>query len=174
MKVKISKVLRLKLIYPLTNFRDKRGRYLETFNKFNYYKILKKNFVEDDVSINKKNVFRGIHGDNLTWKLVSCLHGRCISIIVNNDKKSKLFGKYEKFILSPDNYFQILIPPKYGNSFLVTSKHAIYHYKQTKYYRGIRKQFTINIKDPFFKIKLPYKNLIISKRDKNAKYFNIK
>ena len=31
------------------------------------------NFREDDFSINKKNVFKGIHGDNNTWKLVSCI-----------------------------------------------------------------------------------------------------
>ena len=170
MKLKISKILGLKLIYPLTNFKDNRGRYLETFNKLEYKKILNKNFVEDDVSFNKKNVFKGIHGDNFTWKLVSCLYGRCISIIVNNDKKSKLFGKYEKFVLTPNNYFQILIPPKYGNSFLVTSSYAIYHYKQTKYYKGAKEQFTINLKDPFLKIKLQKKKLIISKRDKNAKF----
>ncbi len=174
MKVKTSKILGLKLIYPLTNFKDQRGRYLETFNKLNYLKILKKNFVEDDVCLNTKNVFRGIHGDYSTWKLVSCLYGKCISIIVNNDKKSKLFGKYEKFVLSPNNYFQILVPPKYGNSFLVTSKYAIYHYKQTKYYKGQKKQFTLNVKDPFFKIKLPNRKLIISKRDKTAKYLFLK
>jgi dTDP-4-dehydrorhamnose 3,5-epimerase len=174
MKVKTSKILGLKLIYPLTNFKDKRGRYLEIFNKLNYLKILKKNFVEDDVCLNNKNVFRGIHGDYSTWKLVSCLYGKCISIIVNNDKKSKLFGKHEKFVLSSDNYFQILIPPKYGNSFLVTSSYAIYHYKQTKYYKGQKKQFTLNVKDPFLKIKLPSKKLIISKRDKTAKYLFLK
>lgn len=174
MKVKISKILGLKKIYPLTNFKDKRGRYLETFNKLNYQKIIKKNFVEDDVCLNRRNVFRGIHGDNSTWKLVSCLYGKCISIIVNNDRKSKLFGKYEKFILSPNNYFQILIPPKHGNSFFVTSEYAIYHYKQTKYYGGQKKQFTINVKDPLFKIKFPHKKLIISARDQKAKYFSSK
>ena len=170
MYTKISKILGLKLIYPSTNFIDKRGRYLEIFNKYNYKKIINKNFIEDDVSISKKNVFRGIHGDNLTWKLSSCLFGKCVSIIVNYDKKSKLFGKYEKFILSPNNYFQILIPPKHGNSFFVISDFAVYHYKQTKYYEGQKKQFTLNINDPFLKIKFPKKKLIISDRDKNAKF----
>ena len=36
MYTKISKILGLKLIYPSTNFIDKRGRYLEIFNKYNY------------------------------------------------------------------------------------------------------------------------------------------
>ena len=38
---------------------------------------------------------------------------------------------------------------------------------------GKSKQFTINYKDPFFKIKLSKsKNLIISKRDTQAKFFS--
>lgn len=171
MKVKISKKLGLKLVYPKTNFIDKRGRYLETFNNKNYKKITNKTFVEDDVCINKKNVLRGIHGDLKTWKLVSCLFGKCLSIIVNNDAKSKLYGKYEKFILSEENYYQILIPPKYGNCFLVLSDYAIYHYKQSNYYSGKKNQFTLNIRDPFLDIRLPKIDKInISKRDLNAKF----
>ncbi len=173
MKILKSKKLKLKIIYPLTNFKDSRGLYLETFNKKKYKKILNKNFVEDDICISKKNVFRGIHGDNKTWKLVSCISGKCISIIVNCDKKSKNYGKSEKFILSSNNYFQILIPPKFGNSFYVLSKIAIFHYKQTNYYRGQKRQFTYNINDPFLKINLfKNKNIIISKRDKTAKFIN--
>ena len=167
MKIKISKKLKLKIIQPNSKFKDHRGIYLETFNlkKFkNRFKNLK--FVEDDFSINKQNVFKGIHGDNKTWKLVSCVYGKCISYIVNCDEKSKNFGKWEKFILSENNYFQILVPPKYGNSFLVKSKVAVYHYKQTQYYKGMKKQFTYKYNDPRIKLNLFSKNLIISDRDK--------
>jgi len=173
MKILKSKKLNLKIIYPLTGFKDYRGSYLETFNKKEYKKILNKNFVEDDVCISKKNVFRGIHGDQKTWKLVSCIHGKCLSIIINCDKKSKNFGKSEKFILDSSNYFQILIPPKFGNSFYVLSKIAVYHYKQTNYYQGKNKQFTYNINDPFFKINFfKRKKIITSNRDKNANFID--
>jgi hypothetical protein len=47
---------------------------------------------------------------------------------------------------------------------------AIYHYKQTQYYKGAHKQFTLNYKDPFFKIKLSLPNPIVSKRDSKAKF----
>ena len=167
MKIEISKKLKLKIIQPNSKFKDHRGTYLETFNfeKFkNNFKNLK--FVEDDFSINNQNVFKGIHGDNKTWKLVSCVYGKCISYIVNCDEKSKNFGKWEKFILSENNYFQILVPPKYGNSFLVKSKVAVYHYKQTQYYQGMKKQFTYKYNDPRIKLNLFSKNLIISDRDK--------
>lgn len=170
MIIKKSPKLGLLKIFPKTNFKDSRGIYLETFNKKDYKKILKLDFVEDDFSVNKKRVFKGIHGDYKTWKLISCVYGKCEAVIVNWDKRSKYFGAWEKFIISSDNYFQILIPPSYGNSFLVLSKIAIYHYKQTQYYRGQKNQFTLNYKDPFFKIKLSIKNPIISKRDLNAQF----
>jgi dTDP-4-dehydrorhamnose 3,5-epimerase len=173
MIIKKSPILSLKIIKPNTFYRDKRGIYLESFNKKLYKKIIKSDFVEDDFSLNKKGVFKGIHGDYKTWKLISCVYGICESIIVNCDKNSKKFGLWEKFILSSKDYFQVLIPPSYGNSFLVLSDYALYHYKQTKYYGGQKKQFTINYKDPFFKIKLSKNtNLIISKRDKEAKFLS--
>lgn len=170
MIIKKSPKLRLLKIFPKTNFKDFRGLYLEAFNKKDYKKILKADFVEDDFTINKQNVFRGFHGDHKTWKLVSCVYGKCEAIIVNWNKKSKYFGLWERFILSPDDYFQILIPPSHGNSFLVLSKIAVYHYKQTQYYQGKTRQFTLNYKDPFFKIKLSIKNPILSQRDLNAMF----
>ena len=91
----------------------------------------------------------------------------------STDKKSKKFGVWEKFILSPSNYCQILIPPNYGNSFLVLSKIAVYHYKQSRYYQGANKQFTYNYKDPAFKIKLSCKKPIVSLRDSNVNFINI-
>jgi dTDP-4-dehydrorhamnose 3,5-epimerase len=173
MIIKKTPKLGLLRIHPETNFKDFRGRFIETFNKKKYFKKLKLNFVEDDFSINKKNVFRGIHGDHKTWKLFSCIHGKCQVVILNCDKKSKNFKLWESFILSPDNYFQILIPPSYGNSFLVLSNIAVCHYKQTKYYRSPLNQFTFNYKDPSLNIKLLSKKPIISKRDRDARFVEI-
>ncbi len=170
MIIKKSTILGLKKIYPNTIYKDNRGTYIESFNKKHYKKILNATFKEDDFSINKKNVFKGIHGDNRTWKLVSCVYGKCEAIIINCNKKSKNFGLWERFILSSNDFFQLLIPPSYGNSFLVLSKIAVYHYKQTEYYKGQLKQFTYNVNDPFFNIKLGRKKLIISKRDKFAPF----
>jgi len=62
--------------------------------------------------------------------------------------------------------FQILIPPKFGNGHLVTSKEAIFHYKQSTLYDR-DSQFTIHWNDPKLNIKWPIKSPILSKRDKN-------
>jgi dTDP-4-dehydrorhamnose 3,5-epimerase len=146
-------------------FIDRRGTFVETYNKKFFNKKIKNiKFLQDDISVSKKNVLRGIHGDNKTWKLISCLFGKIYFVVLNNDNKSNQYGKWESFIISDNNYKQILVPPKFGNGYLVLSNKAIFSYKQSTYYnRG--SQFTISWKDSRFKIKWPTKNPILSKRD---------
>lgn len=146
-------------------FEDFRGQYVETYNE-GLYKKNKVNvkFVQDDISVSLKNVLRGIHGDDLTWKLVSCLYGKLYQVVVNCDKNSKNFGKWQSFILSDKNRLQVLVPPKHGNSYLTLSRTSIFYYKQSTYY-NFSKQFTYKWNDPKFKIKWPIKNPILSQRD---------
>ena len=88
-KTKLNGVLKI----SLSPFKDFRGKYLEIFNKGLFKKINKKiKFIQDDVSISKKNIFRGIHGDNKTWKLITCLEGKFLLVVVNYDKKSNYFS----------------------------------------------------------------------------------
>ena len=63
MLIKKSPVLKLLMIYPKTDFKDNRGRYIQSFSSKDYKKILNHKFVEDDFSLNKKNVFKGFHGN---------------------------------------------------------------------------------------------------------------
>ena len=151
-------------------FSDHRGEYVETYNVELYKsKGILADFVEDDISVSKKNVLRGIHGDNLTWKLISCLHGEFYLAVVNCDEQSKEFGAWESFVLSDKNRLQILIPPKYGNGHLVLSDKAIFHYKQSQYYDP-KRQFTYKWDDARFGIQWPIKDPIISKRDELGHY----
>jgi dTDP-4-dehydrorhamnose 3,5-epimerase len=150
----------------LTSFEDHRGSYIETYNK-NFFSEngINIEFLQDDISVSKKNVLRGIHGDQKTWKLISCLHGEFQLIIVNNDSKSREYKKWESFDLSFKNKLQILVPPKFGNGHLVLSNECIFHYKQnTNYERD--GQFTIKWNDPLFGFKWKITNPILSERDK--------
>ncbi len=155
----------LLLIKPPTIFEDYRSSYVEIYNEELYTKAgIKVKFVEDDISINSRFVLRGIHGDYRTWKLVSCLHGKFYLVVVNWDKESPQFRKWESFTLSDRNRRQVLIPPKFGNGHVVLSEVAVYHYKQSEYYNRPG-QFTILWNDPKLKIWWPVKNPIVSRRD---------
>tara|TARA_B110000008_G_C16969676_1_gene563407 strand:- start:1948 stop:2445 length:498 start_codon:yes stop_codon:yes gene_type:complete len=165
MKFLKTKLRGVYLIKPYI-FKDFRGSYTEIYNKV-IFKANKKNipFIQDDISISKKNVLRGIHGDGKTWKLVSCLYGKFYLIVVNNDKKSKQYKKWVSFTLDDKNKNMVLIPPKFGNGHVVLSSQAIFHYKQNTTYDR-KSQFTLKWSDKNFKFKWPVAKPIVSKRDK--------
>lgn len=168
-KVRKTKLEGVLVVQPSV-FRDFRGEYVETYNRDLYLsKGIKIKFIQDDISVSRRNVLRGIHGDNLTWKLISCLYGKFYFVVVNCDTQSKNFGKWQSFVLSDKNRVQILVPPKYGNAHLVLSEKAIFHYKQSTYYDP-KRQFTYKWDDPRFNIKWPVKQPILSVRDKEGKF----
>jgi len=151
------------LITPPTIFEDFRGIYVELYNK-ELYKELGVEFLQDDISTSYKNVLRGIHGNNDTYKLVSCLYGSFYLVVVNNDPESKQYKKWCSFTLSDRNHLQVLIPPKFGNGHLVLTDIAIFHYKQNTQYNR-ESQFTILWNDPELNIFWPINDPILSERD---------
>ena len=165
-KTKIEGVL---LLTPEA-FEDHRGYYLETYNEKLYrdHGITVK-FVQDDVSVSSRHVLRGIHGDAETWKLVTCLYGKFYLVVVNCDRDSKEFGKWQSFVLSDANHWQVLIPPKHGNGHVVLSEQAIFHYKQSTYYNP-KGQFTYKWNDPQLKLWWPVKDPILSPRDEVGRF----
>jgi len=157
------------LIKP-SAFEDFRGSYIETYNEELYRSHgIDINFIQDDVSISSRNVLRGIHGDSETWKLISCLHGSFYFVVVNCDRSSENFGKWQSFTLSENNRHQVLVPPKYGNAHVVLSEKAIFHYKQSTYYNPSG-QFTYVWNDPELGIWWPIKAPILSKRDETGHF----
>jgi dTDP-4-dehydrorhamnose 3,5-epimerase len=161
-KTKLDGVL---LIEPPTIFHDFRGVYVETYNEKLYKEAgIDVKFAQDDISVSFKNVLRGIHGDDVTWKLVSCHYGEFYLVVVNWDEASTQFTEWESFTLSEKNRLQVLIPPKHGNGHLVLSDMTIFHYKQSTYYDRAS-QFTILWNDPRLNIPWPVDNPILSKRD---------
>jgi len=165
MKIENTKLSGVLRITPPTIFEDFRGSYVEIYNE-NLYKEngVNCNFTQDDISTSGFNTLRGIHGDNNTWKLISCLYGKFYLIVVNNDIKSSQYKSWESFTLSDSNRLQILIPPNFGNGHLVLSEKAIFHYKQSTYYNR-EDQFTILWDDPEWNFWWPTKDPILSMRD---------
>ena len=166
MKVEKTNLNDVLLIKP-DIFGDFRGFYVEIFNEKLYKEHgIDVKFVQDDISVSSRHVLRGIHGDDKTWKLISCLKGKIYVVVVNCDKQSKNFGRWQSFDLSEQNRHQVLVQPKHGNAHLVLTDEAIFHYKQSTYYNpSVLKQFTYKFNDPKFNIWWPIKNPILSERD---------
>tara|TARA_B100001123_G_C15330552_1_gene1031081 strand:+ start:1339 stop:1830 length:492 start_codon:yes stop_codon:yes gene_type:complete len=149
-------------------FKDKRGLYWTSWKK---NQIIKIKFKHDKFSLSKKNVLRGLHGDNKTWKLVSCPYGKFLLVVVNLKKKSKSYLKARSWILSHENRLQVLIPPNYANGHLCLSDKCLFHYKLSYVgkYNDSKNQLSLRWNDPKLKIKWGIKKPILSLRDKKAK-----
>lgn len=159
---------KVKLLTPGTNFEDFRGSYIELYNRRLFEEAgLDHDFIQDDISTSSRHVLRGIHGDEKTWKLISCLRGSFYLVVVNNDPSSPQYRKSHGFTLSDRNNLQVLVPPLFGNGHLVLSDYAIFHYKQTSVYDR-DSQFTIVWNDPEFNIWWPISQPILSQRDQGA------
>ena len=145
-------------------FSDNRGDYWTTWKAGDF--DLK--FNHDKVSTSNKNVLRGIHGDNKSHKLVTCLHGEIYFVLVDNRESSHTFMTWDSMILNEKNKKQVLIPPGVGNGFFVLSNRCVFHYKWSYEgnYPDVNDQFTIKWNDPTLDIEWPMDNPILSRRDK--------
>ncbi len=148
-------------------FTDYRGDYWTTW-KDTDLDLGDMFFNHDKVSTSRKHVLRGIHGDQKSWKLVTCLYGEIYFVLVDNRESSDTFIQWDSMILSDRNRKQVLIPPGVGNGFLVLSDHSVFHYKWSYEgeYADVDEQFTIKWNDPMVGIEWPINNPILSRRDK--------
>ena len=165
MQIEETTLSGVKVITPPTIFEDFRGSYVEIYNEAIYRAAgVDVDFMQDDISTSSQHVLRGIHGDQKTWKLVSCLYGKFYLNVVDMNPDSPTYKKWQGFTLSDSNRIQVLIPPMHGNGHVVMSDRAIFHYKQnTEYDRA--GQFTILWNDPEFDFWWPIKTPILSPRD---------
>ena len=136
--MKISKTLidDLLIIEPQL-FKDDRGFFYESYNKNNLDKIINIVFVQDNVSKSNKGVIRGLHFQKPPFeqtKLVRCVSGKILDVIVDIRKNSKTYGKSFSIELSSKNNKQLLVPKGFAHGFQVISDEAIVNYKVDEYY----------------------------------------
>ena len=77
-------------------FKDDRGFFYESYNKKKFKKIIKNSFVQDNESKSYKGVIRGLHFQkppHAQTKLVRCVCGKILDVVIDLRKKSKTFGK---------------------------------------------------------------------------------
>jgi dTDP-4-dehydrorhamnose 3,5-epimerase len=155
-------------------FEDHRGAIWTSYHSDLFDSLLpdSSSFKHDKFVSNKKNVLRGLHGDQKTFKLVMCPYGEVYQVALDVRQESSSYGGIHVTNLNGENKRMLLIPPGVANGFLVLSEYAIYHYKLS--YRGeyldADDQFTIKYNDPRFGVSWPMEDVIISNRDAEGSY----
>ena len=149
-------------------FEDHRGMYVETFNEDDYKQNnINIKFVRDDVSTSSKNVLRGLHYDNKTWKLIHCMYGKIFFVVADMRKDSDQYLKWQSFILTSDNRHQVLVPPGFANGHYVLSDQCIFHYKMSEYYDPENEK-GVKWNDPKLGIFWPADHPMLSEKDSNT------
>ena len=172
MKITALKIPDVKLIEP-DIFWDKRGFFYESFNQKQFNDALgyEVNFVQDNHSLSKRGVLRGLHYQNppfVQGKLVRVIAGEVFDVAVDIRKGSETYGQWVGEVLSVRNKNQLWIPEGFAHGFLTLSEEAEFLYKTTNYY-SIEHESTIHWQYNNFDIAWPDINIEIISSNKDAK-----
>ena len=156
-------------IYQPSVHTDFRGDLLTLWNRDEFEPKL--DFKHNKISTSRKHVLRGMHGDNKSWKLTSCLYGEMYFVVIDTRPESENYLKWDSIILDDRSKKLILTPPQFAIGFLVLSEHALLNYMWAYEgeYADVNEQFTIKWNDPKVNIAWPIENPLLSLRDKNVK-----
>ncbi len=117
---------------------DRRGYFMETYNLNDMQEAgLNMVFVQDNQSMSKKGVLRGLHFQKQypQGKLVRVIKGSVFDVAVDLRRNSKTYGKWYGAVLSEENKKQFYISEGFAHGFLVLSDEAEFCYKVTDFYR---------------------------------------
>ncbi len=148
-------------------FGDGRGFFLETYEKKRYAEAgIPAEFVQDNLSLSRHGVVRGLHfqNPNAQGKLVYVLRGEVFDVAVDIRSDSPTFGRWYGVTLSGENKRQFWVPKGFAHGFCVTGESALFAYKCTDYYAP-QSEVTIRWDDPAIGIDWPIKDPIISEKD---------
>jgi len=118
--------------------RDDRGRFVKVFHEQEFSaQGLETKFVEEYYSVSHKNVIRGLHFqlppmDHV--KLVYCVEGEVMDVVIDLRVGSPTYGQYELFELSAEKANSIYIPKEMAHGFCARSEDAIMVYKVSTVY----------------------------------------
>jgi dTDP-4-dehydrorhamnose 3,5-epimerase len=164
------------ILIEVKKHNDNRGGFYESYNKA----FLKQNygidteFIQDNHSISKKNVVRGLH---YQWnkpidKLVRVSYGRVLDICVDIRANSNKYGEVYYNILDDENLKQLYVPAGFAHGFVALTDTAHLLYKYNNYYNKDGES-GINPFDLSLEIYwgLKQEDAIISKRDLDLQTF---
>ena len=162
--------LRGLLVLTAQIFKDSRGEFSESFNLRKIEEAgLPGVWVQDNFSLSKKNVLRGIHYQitQPQGKLVRVTHGAVLDVAVDLRRSSETFGQHFSIELSGESGDMLWIPEGFGHAFLALTDQVGFAYKVTDYYSPSSER-TIAWNDPEIAVAWPVDPVeaIVSDKDR--------
>jgi dTDP-4-dehydrorhamnose 3,5-epimerase len=148
---------------------DERGFFLESYRASSLAELgVYVEFVQDNHSRSRRGIVRGMHFQPGMAKLVRCVRGSIVDVLVDIRRGSPAFGRWEAFVLDDVDHHQVYCPDGFAHGFCVLSEVADVAYKTSTYYDPeLEGGFAFN--DPDVAIEWPAEvELIASQRDRSA------
>jgi dTDP-4-dehydrorhamnose 3,5-epimerase len=157
----------VKRIVPKVH-HDERGLFFESFRASEELP----EFVQDNISISKKNTIRALHYQKSPGqvKFVRCIQGRIWDVAVDIRPASKTFGKWVAFELNDREFAALLIPIGFAHGFCAL-KDSIVQYKVSAFYDETQ-EMSIRWNDPDLNIPWPVDRPILSKKDQMSPFLH--
>jgi dTDP-4-dehydrorhamnose 3,5-epimerase len=150
-------------------FRDTRGHLLEAWRESAYAEHGMGPFVQDNVSVSRRGVLRGLHlqHPHAQGKLASALRGIVFDVAVDVRVGSPTFGHWTSAVLSAEQGWQLYIPPGFAHGFVTLTDDVVFSYKCTEYYSPDAER-VVRWDDPAIGIEWPEADPILGPRDATA------
>ncbi len=153
---------------------DPRGAFIRTFCK---QELAETGFNSEIVQINHsiskyRGTFRGFHFQHPPFsevKIVRCLKGNVMDMVIDLRKESKTFLKNYQLELSEDNFKMLFIPAGMAHGFQTLADNSQLLYMHSEFYKP-EYEDGILFNDPVINIDLPLPVTEISDRDKSFYY----
>ena len=151
-------------------FWDQRGYFFESFSQREFEeKVRKINFVQDNESMSRYGVMRGLHFQRPPFtqsKLLRCVKGKVLDVAVDIRKGSPTYGQHVAVELSEDNHRMFFVPRGFAHGFAVLSDVAIFQYKCDNFYAP-QADCGVSIMDGSLGIdwRIPSESIILSEKD---------
>lgn len=162
------------LIEP-NKHEDSRGFFGRTFCKKEFWDAgIDMEVVQSNLSFSAHQyTLRGMHfqkDEAAEKKLVKCMQGSIIDVILDIRPDSPTFGKYYQAELSQENNKMLLVPEGFAHGFITMVPNTYVFYQVSNYYNK-EKESAIRWNDPFFNINWPVSNPVLSDKDANHPNF---
>jgi dTDP-4-dehydrorhamnose 3,5-epimerase len=159
------------VIFEPKVFGDARGYFFESYNHQLFVdEGLNYNWVQDNQSSSTYGVIRGLHfqkGDKAQTKLVRCLNGSILDVVVDLRKNSPTFKEVFAIELTSEKKNALLVPKGFAHGFSVLSEMAEVLYKCDALYHK-ESEGGLLYNDPALQIdwQIPIEKAIVSDKDK--------
>ncbi len=175
MKIIETKFDNIYLLEPVVH-GDSRGFFMESYNKQVFEELgIYLNLVQDNHSLSAESgTIRGLHyqlNTKAQTKIVRVLVGAIYDVVVDIRRNSRTYGQWQGFILSADNYRQLLVPNGFAHGFCTLVKNTEVLYKVDEYYsRNHERGILWN--DSQLKIDWPTSSPVLSEKDNSHPQFS--